>query len=79
MPPQEQQALIEVTERRFGIFPAQFAWADKILQIEAVERCWTELQAASTRYYFKVRCQGQHYRLCEDIASGVWTVESVGQ
>lgn len=66
---------IRVLEQRFGLVPARFEWGGRILQVDAVERCWTELAdgPGEARYHYRVRCGAARYQLSEEGQSGRWT------
>lgn len=70
---------VQILERQFGHFPAKFklTQGDQLLEVEAVERCWTEMprRPGVARYHFRVRCGSQFYRLSEDTGSGEWSVQ----
>ena len=69
---------ITVLEKRFGLVPIKFNRHGKIMQVEAVEHCWTELQqqAGKVFYHFQVRCEGQRYWLREDGKAGTWIMRT---
>ena len=69
---------IEVIERRFGVVPAKFNRGGKVIQVDAVEGCWTEMGHLSggVFYHFRGRCGQQRYCLSENANSGVWTMRA---
>lgn len=75
------QEPIQMLKRRAGVFPLKFQWAERVIQVEAVERCWTELQpegeSGGGYYHFQVRCNGERYYLREAFASGTWSLTVV--
>ncbi|HEY86093.1 MAG TPA: hypothetical protein G4N96_13385 [Chloroflexi bacterium] len=69
--------VVQVLERKFGLFPARFKFNrnGSVITIDAVERCWTNMQNQQGRvsHQFRVRSGSNRYRLNEDTASGRWT------
>lgn len=61
---------VSILSRRDGAFPAQLKVLPdgSIIHIDAVERCWTEMnrQRGSVAYVFRVRSGERRYRLSED-------------
>jgi hypothetical protein len=68
---------VQVIERQFGVFPAKFTWGNRIVTVDTVERCWTEMKRCRGQalYHFRVRCGAERYRLSEDARSGTWTMQ----
>ncbi len=65
---------VSILSRKNDAFPARLqVLADgSIIQIDAVERCWTEVMPNRnvTSYIFRVRSGSQRYKLSENVASG---------
>jgi hypothetical protein len=71
-----QPASVRVIERAYGCFPLKLAWAGQIIEIDAIDQCWTEMRGSSgkARYHFKVRCGPALYHLSEDTGSGLGSI-----
>lgn len=69
---------IQVIERRFGLMPAKFNRNGQVIQVDAVEECWTEMGylRRNVFYHFRVRCGQDRYHLSENTASGAWTMRA---
>jgi hypothetical protein len=67
---------VHIIERRYGVFPARFSHQGQLIQIDVVERCWTEMGdgVGRARYHFRIRCGPDRFRLSEDTGSGAWTI-----
>ena len=72
---------IQVLERREGLVPSVIQNQGHIIEIDAVNRCWTELTSdpESMFYHFQVRCGQTWYQLSENIKTGKWSMQRKGQ
>ncbi|MEM7033504.1 MAG: hypothetical protein AAF629_28390 [Chloroflexota bacterium] len=71
---------IQVLERRQGLVPSIIQSQDKIIEIDAVSRCWTEMTTdhSSAFYHFQVRCGQRWYQLSENVKTGLWFMQAHG-
>jgi len=69
---------IQVLERRFGLVPTKIDHHGKVIQVDGVDQCWTEMQQIRGKviYHYQVRCGEDRFCLSEDAASGNWTMEA---
>lgn len=67
---------IQVLEKRYGLVPSKIDWRGRIVQIDAVEQCWTEMRRlrGEVLYHFHVWAGGKRYRLSENAKAGTWTL-----
>lgn len=65
---------VSILTRKNNAFPARLqVLADgRIIQIDAVERCWTDVLSSrgAVSYIFRIRSGAQRYRLSENARSG---------
>jgi len=70
---------VQVLEYRFDYFPAKIELAEvgRIVEIDAVERCWTEMAGGRghSKFHFRVRCGSDMYQLSQDVGSGRWSIQ----
>lgn len=70
---------VQVLKYQFGYFPAKFklAHGEQIVEVDAVEQCWTEMpnRSGEAKYHFRVRCGSDLYRLSQDAGLGRWSIQ----
>ena len=71
---------VQVLEYKFSHFPAKIklAQSERNIVVDAVESCWTEMpyRRGHSKYHFRVRCGSEVYELSQDVASGIWSIQS---
>jgi hypothetical protein len=63
---------VEMVAKRCRFLPHLFRWHGRCYEVEAVERCWTEVGRRKAVRCFRVQCPAGTFELSQDLSTRAW-------